>query len=83
MRYEERDIRFSVRYHFTHGPLSPLGKDPWCPLHERRMDPRTGLDVVEERKSLSVTDAVNSGLASVETYCMYGPTAVDTSYLSF
>jgi len=35
------------------------------------------------KESLPVIGAVNSGLAALEIYCMYGPTALDTRCLSF
>jgi hypothetical protein len=35
------------------------------------------------KESLLVIDAVNSGLACLKNYCMYGPSALDTRCLSF
>ena len=42
---------------------------------------RSGLRA--RKGSLLVIDAVNSGLVCLENYCMYGPTALDTSCLPF
>jgi hypothetical protein len=82
MWYEDLDIRLSVRYqHHTWAAFSMVESMLSTVWEADGSQKRSGL--CGRKESLLVIDALNSSFGLFREFCMYGPTPLDTTCLSF